>query len=38
MNNGKLKFPMVVIGDTIMKNPPIDELESALAAAGLLVT
>ena len=35
MNNGKLKFPMVVVGDQTMKNPPIDELETALRAAGL---
>ena len=35
MNNGKLKFPMVVVGDQTMKNPPIDELEAALRAAGL---
>lgn len=32
MNNGKLKFPMVVVGDVIMKNPPIDELEKVLEA------
>lgn len=38
MNDGKLKFPMVTVGDTIMKNPPIDELESALTAAGVPVT
>ncbi len=35
MNNGKLKFPMVVVDDETMKNPPIDELEAALRAAGL---
>ena len=35
MNGGKIKFPMVVVGDQTMKNPPIDELESALRAAGL---
>ena len=35
MNNGKIKFPMVVVGDQTMKNPPIDELETALRAAGL---
>ncbi|MEM8487026.1 MAG: cation:proton antiporter [Bacteroidota bacterium] len=30
MNNGKLKFPMVVVGDVVMKNPPIDELVRVL--------
>ena len=35
MNGGKIKFPMVVVGDQTMKNPPIDELESALRAVGL---
>lgn len=37
MNDGKLKFPMVVVGDHEMKNPPIDELEAALRKSGLLV-
>ncbi len=36
MNDGKVKFPMVVVGEQVMKNPPIDELEQALRAAGLL--
>ena len=36
MNGGKVKFPMVVLGEYAMKNPPIDELEGALQAAGLL--
>lgn len=35
MNGGKIKFPMVVVGDQTMKNPPIDELETALRAVGL---
>lgn len=35
MNNGKLKFPMVVVGKVVMKNPPIDELESALTTEGI---
>ncbi len=30
MNGGKLKFPMVVVGDKVMKNPPIDELARVL--------
>ncbi len=36
INGGKVKFPMVVLGEYAMKNPPIDELEGALQAAGLL--
>lgn len=38
MNDGKIKFPMVVVGNATMKNPPIDELDSALRAAGLMKT
>lgn len=30
MNKGKIKFPMVVVGEVVMKNPPIEELEAAL--------
>jgi mycoredoxin len=29
-NGGKLKFPMVAVGDTIMKNPSIETLNKAL--------
>ena len=36
MNGGEVKFPMVVGGDYAMKNPPIDELEGALRASGIL--
>ena len=36
MNGGKIKFPMVSVEDRVMKNPPIDELESALVDAGIL--
>lgn len=36
MNGGKVKFPMVVVGDRVMKNPPLDELEQALSDAGVL--
>ena len=35
MNGGKIKFPMVVVGDQALKNPPIDELEKALHEAGV---
>jgi len=35
MNDGKLKFPMVVVGDREMKNPTLDELDDALATVGL---
>ena len=35
MNNGKLKFPMVVVGDREMKNPTLGELDDALATVGL---
>jgi CPA2 family monovalent cation:H+ antiporter-2 len=36
MNSGKLKFPMVVIGEREMKNPTLDELDAALAGVGLV--
>ena len=36
MNAGKIKFPMVTVGERIMKNPPIDELENTLADAGII--
>ena len=36
MNGGKRKFPMVVVGETVMKNPPLPELEAALERYGLL--
>jgi len=36
MNGGDVKFPMVVVGEYAMKNPPIDELEGALRASGML--
>jgi mycoredoxin len=36
MNGGKLKFPMVVVGEREMKNPTLDELDAALASAGLV--
>ncbi|NBC18301.1 MAG: sodium:proton exchanger [Bacteroidetes bacterium] len=36
MNEGQVKFPMVVVGDREMKNPTIDELDAALADVGLL--
>ena len=36
MNGGEIKFPMVVVGEHAMKNPPIDELDGALRASGLL--
>ncbi len=35
MNGGKLKFPMVVVGDRVMKNPPPEELNEALQAHNL---
>ena len=35
MNSGKLKFPMVVVGDREMKNPTLGELDDALASVGL---
>ena len=36
MNGGKRKFPMVVVGEVVMKNPPIPELNEALNRYGLL--
>ncbi len=36
MNGGKRKFPMVVVGEVVMKNPPIPELNEALDRYGLL--
>lgn len=36
MNDGRLKFPMIVVGDETLKNPPIAELEAALRAYELL--
>ena len=36
MNGGKVKFPMVTVGERVMKNPPIDELENTLADAGVI--
>ncbi|MEM1043867.1 MAG: cation:proton antiporter [Bacteroidota bacterium] len=35
MNEGKLKFPMVVVGDREMKNPTLEELDAALGAVGI---
>lgn len=36
MNGGEVKFPMVVVGEHVMKNPPIEELNGALRASSLL--
>ena len=36
MNGGKVKFPMVSVGERVMKNPPIDELEVVLTDAGII--
>ncbi|MEM6647783.1 MAG: TrkA C-terminal domain-containing protein, partial [Bacteroidota bacterium] len=36
MNDGKLKFPMVVVGEHAMKNPPIDELNAVLVEQQLM--
>ncbi len=36
MNGGKRKFPMVVVGEVVMKNPPIQDLNKALDRYGLL--
>ncbi len=36
MNGGKRKFPMVVVGDTALKNPALEELDAALSELGLL--
>ena len=35
MNEGVLKFPMVVVGERVMKNPSLETLEQALAAHGV---
>ncbi len=36
MNGGKVKFPMVVVGDDKMKNPPIGELRESLKRNKLI--
>jgi mycoredoxin len=36
MNSGKVKFPMVVVGENKLKNPTIQALNVALNAYGLL--
>ncbi|MDX2061975.1 MAG: hypothetical protein SFY70_02865 [Bacteroidia bacterium] len=36
MNGGEIKFPMLVVGDAVMKNPKIDQLREVLRAKGLL--
>ncbi len=36
MNSGKVKFPMVVIGDDRLKNPTIQELNKSLNKYDLL--
>ena len=36
MNDGKIKFPMVVVGNFKLKNPSIPELNKALKANDLL--
>ncbi|MEM1094032.1 MAG: cation:proton antiporter [Bacteroidota bacterium] len=36
MNDGKLKFPMVVVGEHAMKNPPIDDLNAVLVEQQLM--
>jgi mycoredoxin len=36
MNGGKIKFPMVVVGEKKLKNPSIQDLNIALHAYGLL--
>jgi mycoredoxin len=36
MNGGKIKFPMVVVGDKKLKNPSIQNLNIALNTYGLL--
>ena len=36
MNDGKLKFPMVTLDDTHLKNPDVLTLEKALEYAGLI--
>jgi mycoredoxin len=36
MNGGKIKFPMVVVGEKKLKNPFIQDLNIALNSYGLL--
>jgi len=36
MNGGKIKFPMVVVGEKQLKNPSIQDLNIALNSYGLL--
>ncbi|MCA1561082.1 MAG: glutaredoxin family protein [Acidobacteria bacterium] len=36
MNGGKRRFPMVTVGDEVMKNPPLERLQASLAAHGAL--
>jgi len=36
MNNGEVKFPMLVVGNQQLKNPKIDELRRVLKEEGLL--
>jgi mycoredoxin len=36
MNGGKIKFPMVVVGEKKLKNPSIQDLNIALHSYGLL--
>ncbi|MDO1446800.1 glutaredoxin family protein [Rhodocytophaga aerolata] len=36
MNGGKIKFPMVVVGEKKLKNPSIQDLNIALNSYGLL--
>ena len=38
MNGGKLKYPMVTVGDRVMKNPSDDELREALEASDVEVS
>jgi mycoredoxin len=37
MNGGKIKFPMVVVGEKKLKNPSIQDLNIALNTYGLLM-
>ena len=36
MNGGKRKFPMVTVGDQVLKNPPFERLEASLRENGVL--
>ncbi len=38
MNSGQLKYPMVTVGDRVMKNPSDDELRDALSASDIAFT